>query len=188
MTKLSEYMGDRKLTGSDSILDMVPDLVYRTTGKPFTGTVKRIEYGEPIRYFDAQGQELIPAVQEYPDRDPMQSEALTFLRNVEPGQEAAFMDETDRPSAWNGYSIDLETVKAFLKLETDADDPTLAKITDAAIAIARKNTDPFIQEIPADVELAILQTVAFWYENRGDQNIPSEAREIFQRNYRFPGL
>lgn len=89
---------------------------------------------------------------------------------------------------WTEYTIPLEEVKEYLKVEHNLEDVTISKLTSAAINIASQTNREF-ETVPADVELAILKTIAFWYENRSELgNTPPEASEIFQRHYRWPGL
>lgn len=84
------------------------------------------------------------------------------------------------------------TVKPYLRVETAADDVIITLLTEAAIQRAE---DLLNREFPLDapelhtIRLALLQTIAFWYENRGDtQAMPAFAvNELLK--YRFePGF
>lgn len=90
---------------------------------------------------------------------------------------------------WATYSIPLEDVKEYLKVEHDLEDSLIGRLTSAAIDIASQRTNRTFDKIPAAVELAIFKTIAYWYENRSELNeVPTEADEIFKTYYRYPGL
>lgn len=91
---------------------------------------------------------------------------------------------------WETYTIPLEEIKEYLKVEHDLEDRIIERIGAAAIQKARTETNerPF-DKMPADLELAIFKTIAYWYENRSDQNnIPAEAGAVFNKYYLWPGL
>lgn len=91
--------------------------------------------------------------------------------------------------AWKNYSIPLEDIKEFCKVETNAEDKTLNRISAAAIKKAETRTNREFETVPADLELAILQTILYWYENRSDMgNPPPDADQTFLAYYRWPGL
>ena len=91
--------------------------------------------------------------------------------------------------AWEGYDITLAEAKNYLKVEHDLEDDLIEKMTAAAIQKAKQRTNREFSEVPPDVDLAILKILAFWYENRSDQNkIPAEADDILKDYYRWPGL
>lgn len=91
--------------------------------------------------------------------------------------------------AWATYTISLEEVKNYLKVEHDLEDSLIGRLTSAAIDIASQRTNRDFVNTPAAVELAIFKTIAYWYENRSELNeVPIEADEIFKTYYRYPGL
>lgn len=91
--------------------------------------------------------------------------------------------------AWETYTIPLEDVKEYLKVEHELENKLIGRLTSAAIDTARQRTNRDFETVPAAVELAILKIIAFWYENRSEYNtIPEEAEEIFKLYYRWPGL
>jgi uncharacterized phage protein (predicted DNA packaging) len=90
---------------------------------------------------------------------------------------------------WENYSITLKEAKEYLKVEHNLEDTLIEKMTAAAIQKAKQRTNREFIEVPPDVDLAILKIIAFWYENRSDQNkIPATADEILLNYYRWPGL
>lgn len=91
--------------------------------------------------------------------------------------------------AWDTYTIPLADIKQYLKVEHDLEDSIIERISAAAIQKASQRVNRDFDKVPADVELAIFKIIAYWYENRSDQNeIPAEAEEILAPYYRFPGL
>ena len=93
---------------------------------------------------------------------------------------------------WAGYTIPIEDVKAFIKVENNLEDNIIRIMRDAAIEQARGRMNDGTAEIatvPASVTLAILQLILHKYENRDDPDtIPKKAEEVFQQYYRWPGL
>lgn len=90
---------------------------------------------------------------------------------------------------WAEYTIPLEDVKEYLKVEHNLEDRLIGRLTSAAIETASQRTNRVFDTIPAAIELAILKTIAYWYENRSEvSTIPAEADEIFLQYYRYPGL
>lgn len=91
--------------------------------------------------------------------------------------------------AWETYTIELEEVKNYLKVEHELENNLIGRLTSAAIDTARQRTNRDFETMPAAVELAILKVIAFWYENRSENNtIPKEADDLFRSYYRWPGL
>ena len=104
--------------------------------------------------------------------------------------EPARARETSDPSAvWGSYTIDLEYVKNYLKIEHDYDDQIIQELVEAAIEEAKIRTNRNYLYVPKAITLSILKIVAFWYENRGEMNlIPVEAANILRLHYKTPGL
>lgn len=91
--------------------------------------------------------------------------------------------------AWDTYTIPLEDIKEYLKVEHNLEDKTIGRISAAAIQKAGTRTNRDFDKVPADVELAIFKIIAYWYENRSDQNnIPDDAEQLLAAHYRWPGL
>lgn len=104
--------------------------------------------------------------------------------------EPARAREISDPSAvWGSYTIDLEYVKNYLKIEHDYDDQIIQELIEAAIEEAKIRTNRNYLYVPKAITLSILKIVAFWYENRGEMNvIPVEAANILRLHYKTPGL
>lgn len=141
-----------------------PRLFYRYTGQLFTGAPKKTIFSDPIRYYDAEGMELVPEGRLNPKE---------------------FLDV----ETWENYTIPLEDVKNYLKVDHELENGLIARFTGAAIQKAAQRINRTFDKVPPDVELAIFQTISYWYENRSDMNtIPADAAETFDRYYRWPGL
>lgn len=91
--------------------------------------------------------------------------------------------------SWNEYTIPLEDIKEYLKIEHNLEDTTLNRIAAAAIEKARVSTNREFDTVPADVELAILKTIAWNYENRDDSfAVPPEAEKTFMQHHKYAGV
>lgn len=149
---------DHPISNRLSLWGAIPPLVYSDTGERYPGDPARIVYGEPVQYFAADGRTLIPAT------------------------------AYDRMKRWKTYIIPLETVKSYLKVEHNTDDSVIHTLSGAAISAVSVYLQRDFETVPADVELAILKTILFWYENRGDENkIPESALSLLVPYRRFPG-
>lgn len=111
--------------------------------------------------------------------------ALTFLREPYRTDPALKAD----PIEWKTYVLPLEVVKEYLKVEHDLEDATIISMAAAAVEMAKIRTNRSFLDVPESVHLAILKTIAFWYENRSELNqLPEEAERIFLSHRRNPGL
>lgn len=98
-------------------------------------------------------------------------------------------------------ALELSDLKAHCNVTSTADDVVLTRLLSAASAhvarllgFALDDADAFPDGTPADLELAVLQLAADWYENREASlvgltasSIPFGVREIVNeyRNYTF---
>ncbi|WP_275788579.1 head-tail connector protein [Pararhizobium gei] len=95
--------------------------------------------------------------------------------------------------------IDLATAKKHLNIVDDTDDDLIGRKIDAAESFINRRLG-FVMEtaypdgVPADLQEAILQLVAHWYENReavlvgfSSQNLPNGLDDIIReyREYSF---
>lgn len=184
MGKLSDYL-DNDLGNLDTE-SYFPPLMYPETKQAYSGNPRKVTFADGIHYYDANGVELVPLRENEVDPQQMEkAEALTFLR--EPYRTA--QEPSAQPIRWAGYTLDLEEVKEYLKLETNAEDRTLHTLAAAAVEKAQQMTNRNYLDVPRSVHLAILKTIAYWYENRSDlDNLPADAEKIFFSHRRNPGL
>lgn len=159
LSDYTENPGGRLSDGDKSFFDVIPPLYYLDTGEPFTGTPKTVVFSDPVLYYDETGRELV--------------EWERLIYNM----------------TWTEYTIPLEKIKSYLKVEHNLEDDLISLFTAAAIQKVATRLNRGFDKVPADVELAIYKIIAYWYENRNDQNtIPAEAEELLAPYYRMPGL
>ena len=129
------------------------------------------------------------ALSDYTDgsRGPARYNAMNFL--YEPYRGVNGRPLPDPEIIWETYSLPIETVKSYLKVEHNMEDPFINKLIRAAIEVAKSETNRSFIDVPEAVQLAILKTIAYWYENRTELNeIPAEAASLFHKYRRSPGL
>lgn len=164
---LSDFLDNpRRIVGDRITGDPLgtPQLFYRYSGKRFEGKPAKVVFSDPIRYYDQDGMDLVP-------------------------QERLNPDEYKDVETWDTYTIPLEEIKNYLKVDHNLEDKLIEMMTAAAISKAAQRINRTFQEVPADVELAIYKTILFWYENRSDtNNAPADAEAVFETYYRWPGV
>lgn len=164
---LSDFLDNpRRIVGEQITGDPLgtPQLYYRYSGERFTGSPAKTVFSDPIRYYDHNGMDLVP-------------------------QERLNPDEYKLVETWDHYTLPLEDVKNYLKVDHNLEDRLIGMLTAAAIAKAAQRIGRTFQKVPADIELAIYKTILYWYENRSDTNeVPADAEAIFETYYRWPGV
>lgn len=129
------------------------------------------------------------ALSDYTDgsRGPARYNAMNFL--YEPYRGVNGQPLPDPVITWETYDLPLESVKSYLKVEHNLEDPFINKLKEAAIEIAKIETNRSFIDVPEAVHLGILKVIAYWYENRTELNeIPAEAASLFHKYRRSPGL
>lgn len=92
--------------------------------------------------------------------------------------------------ALTSFTITLDETKVYLKVEHDLENDLITDLTQAAIEEVGSylNRDWLQGEYPAAVKMAVLEAVAFWYENRGDSDLPDIAKDRLEKLRFLPGL
>lgn len=135
---------------------------YVDTGEIFRGKPASIQLGDPNKYWAPDGRRIVP-----PDD----------------------WGNTGVPLK-DSLSLDLEDVKKYLRVEFDHDNRLIENLIASALEFVdhelNRRWEP--GKVPAPIKIAVLQIIAWWYENRGDQDgMPSFAEDVISR-YRFiPG-
>ena len=148
------------------------EYVYLKDGQKFFGTPTRFQLGDPMIYFDNQGNVMLrPA------------DYAVF------GKESFYVPGTLK----NVLSLTIEEAKEWARIEHNADDNILALLINAAYS----NVDNFLNKVwdnkedPAlqDIKLQMLKIVLHWYENRGDTGtIPNDIKGELYRYRKEPGF
>jgi hypothetical protein len=76
-------------------------------------------------------------------------------------------------------TVSIQEIKRNLNLTGECDDVLLQTLLDGATAAIGVIVDPMPEDGTPDIELAVIQLVTHWYENRdGVRPIPEGVREL----------
>lgn len=148
------------------------EYIYLKDGQKFHGTPTRFQLGDPMIYYDEQGN--------------------VMLRPADYGmygKESFYIPGTLK----NVLTLTIEEAKEWARIEHNADDNILALLINAATAnvdnyLNRLWTDSEDQALP-DIKLQMLKIILHWYENRGDTGtIPADIKGELRKHRKEPGF
>lgn len=138
-------LSDQNDGAASELIDGIGSLRYLDTSEPFTGDY-RVVFDDPVRYYSiADGRELVPLY-------------------------ATYQSQANYTGKLANFTLDIQEVKRWLKVQHDLETDFIQALTDAAIdqAGGYLNRDWPAGSYPAGIKVDILNMIAYRFENRGD--------------------
>lgn len=148
------------------------EYIFISNGQRFFGVPTRMKFGDPMTYFDEFGNVMLTAT-DYVNYQGGSIYVHGTLKNV--------------------IDIEIEELKAWARIEHNADDKIFEMLLHAAYAnvdtylnrIWTEKDDPRLNEI----KLHIFKIILYWYENRGDTGqIPQDIKGDLSAYRKGPGF
>lgn len=132
---------DNTTGNGSSIINNLGPMVYADTGAPYPFSGYSVTFGDPMIYTGTDGRRIVQ------------------------------LGSYTNPTRLKGLELPLATVKKWLKVEHDLEDDLITKLIAGAkdTAGGYLGRDFATGDVPASVEIDVLNIIAYRFENRGDE-------------------